>query len=243
MAKYSFELRELFEPIKFNPPLFTRNQVEGFFKDYELSDFLTTEQIESINDFGVWNKDKLARKIVDHYYMRESGFETIALFKHYAKVVMQELMEEYLPLIYSASIKYDVLVNVDYKETFNRRAENESNVDNTGNSNSSSNNNSSSLGINSDTPQGQINKANILNGTYASSTVGSENESHISDETITASNSQSTGNTSEEYIKIIKGNSGVSATAQKMIEQYRQNIIAIDKEIIAKLNTLFMGLY
>ena len=94
MAKYTFELRELFEPIKFNPPIYTREQVEGFFKDYELSDYLTSEQIEVINSAGIWNKDKLARKIVDHYYMRESGLETIGLFKHYAKVVMQELMEE-----------------------------------------------------------------------------------------------------------------------------------------------------
>ena len=43
--------------------------------------------------------------------------------------------------------------------------------------------------------------------------------------------------------KQIKGNSGVSATAQKMIEQYRQNIIAIDRDIIQELNILFMGLY
>ena len=30
---------------------------------------------------------------------------------------------------------------------------------------------------------------------------------------------------------------------KKMIEQYRKNIIAIDKEIIDELNDLFMGLY
>ena len=100
MAKYTFELRELFEPLKFNPPLFTREEVERWFKDYDLYDYLTIEQVKVIEEFNVWNKDKLARKIVDHYYMRESGFETPALFKHYAKVEMQEIMEEYLPLIY-----------------------------------------------------------------------------------------------------------------------------------------------
>lgn len=227
MAKYSFELRELFEPIKFNPPLFTREQVENFFKDYELTDYLTEDQIETINDFGVWSKDKLARKIVDHYYMRESGFETIGLFKHYAKVTMQELMEKYLPLIYSASIEYDPLVNVDFTETFNRTAN--------GTNTSESSSNASSLGVNSDTPQGQITKANILAGNYATSTAGTETESSINDET----NSEQ----EEEYTKRVKGNSGVSATAQKMIEQYRQNIIAIDSEIIKELNILFMGLY
>ena len=195
MAKYTFELRELFEPIKFNPPLYSRSQVEDFFKDYELSDYLTLEQIEVINSAGIWNKDKLARKIVDHYYMRESGLETIGLFKHYAKVVMQELMEEYLPLIYSASIKYDPLVNVDYTETFNRTA------DNTGESNSSSNNTSSGLIVASNTPQGQINKQSILNGNYATSTSANENEANITDNTTTQ------GNVTEEYLKRITFNS------------------------------------
>ena len=36
MAKYTIELRELFEPIKYNPPLFTRNDIEGWFKDYNM---------------------------------------------------------------------------------------------------------------------------------------------------------------------------------------------------------------
>ena len=235
MAKYTFELRELFEPIKFNPPIFTRDQVENFFKDYELGDYLTPEQINTINEFGIWSKDRLARKIVDHYYMRESGFETIGLFKHYAKVTMQELMEKYLPLIYSASIKYDPLVNVDYTETFNRTAD----TTNNGTSSSNSTSNSSSLGVNSDTPQGQITKSEILNGKYATNTAGSENESSINDTT----NTNSTSNTGEEYVKRVKGNSGVSATAQKMVEQYRENIIAIDSNIIKELNDLFMGLY
>ena len=231
MAKYTFELREMFEPIKFNPPLFTRSEVEDWFKDYELSDYLTPEQIEVINSAGIWNKDKLARKIVDHYYMRESGLETIGLFKHYAKVTMQELMEEYLPLIYSASIKYDPLVNVDYTETFNRTA------DNTGESNSSSNNKSSGLVVASNTPQGRITKKKILDGDYASSTSANENEGNINDNTTTK------GNVNEEYLKKVKGNSGVSATAQKMILQYRENIVAIDRKIIKELNILFMGLY
>ena len=235
MAKYTFELRELFEPIKFNPPIFTRDQVENFFKDYELSDYLTPEQINTINEFGVWSKDKLARKIVDHYYMRESGFETIGLFKHYAKVTMQELMERYLPLIYSSSIKYDPLVNVDYTETFNRTAD----TTNNGNSNSTSNSNSSGLIVESDTPQGQISKNEILKGKYATATTANENESEITDNT----NTSSTSNTGEEYTKRVRGNSGVSATAQKMVEQYRDNIITIDNDIINELSILFMGLY
>ena len=223
MSKYTMELRELFTPIKFNPPLFTKEQVEGWFKDYELTDYLTTEQIEVITDAGIWNKDKLASKIVNHYFMREIGQETIALFKHYAKVTMDEIMEQYLPLIYSASINYDPLINVNYTETFARTA----NIDSEGSSSSSG------LGVLSDTPQGQISKSAILGGSYASSTNANENEV----------SSSSGSDTTENYTKTMIGNSGVSAKAQKMIEQYRKNIRAIDKEIIDKLEPLFMGLY
>ena len=215
MAKYTFELRELFEPIKFNPPLYTRTQVEGWFKDYELSDFLTEEQITTITETGIWNKDRLARKIVDHYYMSESGLETIGLFRQRAKILMEELMEEYLPLIYSASIEYDPLVNVDFTTTTSRR------IDDSGSS--------TGLTINSDTPQGEIDKDEILAGNYASSTQGGE--------------SSNASQTLESSTVTTKGNSGVSATNQKMIEQYRDNIRAIDREIINKLKPLFMGLF
>lgn len=231
MSKYTIELRKLFDSEFYSPPLFDRTEVESWFKDYTLTDYLTEEEVNVINSRGVWSKDKLAQKIVDHYYMREIGFETPYLFKHYAKIYMQEAMEKYLPLIYSASIKYDPLVNVDYTETFTR------NIDNSSNGESSSTSNSSGLNVNSDTPQGEITKANILAGNYASSTGANENE--ISDSTT----SSTLGNTKEDYSKKVKGNSGVSATAQKMIEQYRQNIITIDKDIIKDMDILFIGLY
>lgn len=224
MSKYTFELRKLFD-------FYTRETVEGWFKDYELSDFLTQDEIDVIEARGTWSKDKLAKKIVDHYYMREIGFETPYLFQHYVKVAMNEIMEEKLPLIYSASINYDPLVNVDYTETFERT------IDNTVSGSDSQTANSSGLTINSDTPQGQISKTQILQGKYASSTQAGE-----SSQTTSGENEQ-TGNTEEGSTKHVKGNSGVSATAQKMIQQYRENIIAIDKDIIKDLNDLFMGLY
>ena len=231
MSKYTIELRQLFESSFYNPQLYTRNEIENWFKDYELTDYLTEEQITSINNYGVWSKDKLATKIIDHYYMREIGFETPALFKHYAKITMQELMEKYLPLIYSASIKYDPLENVNFTETLTRT------IENTSNGESNSNSNSSGLNVNSDTPQGEISKQNILQGNYATSTGASENE--ISDNTTTSS----TGNTEESYSKNIKGNNGATITNQKLISQFRDNVIAIDKDIIKDLNILFMGLY
>lgn len=55
--------------------------------------------------------------------------------------------------------------------------------------------------------------------------------------------SHSSSNNDENYTKSIKGNSGVSATAQAMVKQFRQNIIAVDRDIINQLNVLFLGIY
>lgn len=194
---------------------YTRAEVESWFKDYELSDYLTEDQIEVVTENGLWSKDNLAKKIVDHYLMEQIGFETMALFKHKVKITMQEIMESKLPMIYSRAIEYDPLVNVDFTETFARTVESEGN--------------SSGLNVGSDTPQGQISKASILAGDYATGTSASEGEA--------------TNNSEENYTKRVKGNSGVSATAQKMVEQFRDNIRAIDYEIIQELEDLFMIIY
>lgn len=193
---------------------YSKEELKSWFMDYELSDYLTPDEIRTIEDRGTWSKEKLAEKIIDHYFLKDIGFETPAMFKHYAKITMNEIMESKLPLIYSAAIKYDPLVNVDFTEEYS--------------SNTTGNANTSGLVVGSETPQGQINKAAILNGTYASNTSANEDESNT------------TG--TMDYVRKTKGNSGVSATAQAMVKQYRENIRAIDYEIITELKSLFMGL-
>lgn len=220
MSKYTMELREIVST-------FGRDEVKNWFSDYELSDYLTPEEIAVIDERGVWNKDQLAERIIDHFFTREIGTDAIGQFKLFIKDKMRETMETYIPIIYSASIKYDPLVNVNYSETY---------TGTTGtSSNSTSNSSNSGLTVNSDTPQGQINKNEILQGKYASSTGANETENSVND------SSSSNGN--EEYVKTIKGNSGVSATSQKMIEQYRNVIRAVNTEIIYELEPLFIGLY
>lgn len=220
MARFTMELRELIST-------FGKDEVKKWFTDYELSEFLTPEEIQVIEDRGTWSKDMLADRIIDHYFTREIGTDAIGQFILFTKDKMKEVMETYAPLIYSAAIKYDPLVNVDYTETY----------DSTSNSasNSSSQSSGTGLTVNSDTPQGQIDRNKILQGQFASSTGANETQNSVSD---TSSN-----NGSQNYNKRIKGNSGVSATAQKMIVQYRENIRAINTEIIYELETLFMGVY
>lgn len=220
MSKYTYELREVIST-------FGKDEVKGWFSDYELSDYLTDEEISVVEEKGVWNKDQLAERIIDHYFTREIGTDAIGQFILFVKDRMHEIMETYAPIIYSASIKYDPLVNVNYSEIYSGRSG--------ATSASQSNSNGTGLSITSDTPQGEISKSQILSGKYASATNANE------------SDSTTTGTTSsdgrEEYTKTTKGNSGVSATSQAMIKQYRDVIRAVNTEIVYELEPLFMGLY
>ena len=224
MAKYTFDLRELIST-------FGEDEVKSWFMNYELTDFLTPEEVAVITSRGTWSKEQLANRIVNHFMLREIGVEAPGSFILMAKDLMNEVMETYAPLIYSASIKYDPLVNVDFTETYDRSTDNQSKAT------SSSSSEGSGLSVNSDTPQGQINKSAILGGSYASSTSANESENKVNDQTDT------TGSGNEHYTKTTRGNSGVSATAQKMIEQYRDNIRALNTEIVYALEPLFMAIY
>lgn len=213
MAKYTLELRELVE-------FEGREEIKNWFKDYDLKDYLTQDQIDTINAKGVWSKDKLAELIIDHYYMREIGLETPALFKLKAKVAMREIMEEKAPLIYSAS------VSVDPMNEFEINNESESHQTNSLNTQGDG----SSLSIHSNTPQGQINKKEILNGTYASSTDADESQNNTSTDGNTNSNGRS-----KTY--------GRNRSQISMLQEYRQFVVMINREIVNDLADLFMGIY
>lgn len=228
MANYTIQLRKICETVG-------EEEVKKWFQDYDLTNYLTADEIKTITDRGTWSPARLAQKIVDHYYMREIGVETVGLFKKRVKVRMQEIMEDYLPVLYTASLKYDPLINVNYTESYTG----ENTSENTSTSETTADSNSSGLSVNSDTPQGQISKSAILGGSYASST----NANEVEDTATTNSNGENNGHGTQIYTKHFEGNQGISATYQKMIQQYRDNIRAIDREIIDELGTLFMTIY
>ena len=244
MSDYTFRLSDLFLETSYSPPLYTREEIEGWFMDYELSDFLTPEQIEILDKYNVWSKRKLASNIVDYFYMRESAYETPALFKHFAKVHMRTLMEGYLLKVYTKFLDYDPLSSVDYVEEYTRTIDSEAKNTGKSNSNASSNSSSSGLNISSDTPQGQINKENILNGSYATSTSAQEGEAKATQIDETNTESQGTGKTLEKYTHSMKGDNGVIVTNQYLVREFRELAVNLNEELFFELNKrLFMCLY
>lgn len=228
MATYTMELRKVID-------YYGREEVESWFSSYNLADFLTPEQIQQIQKYNVWSKEKLAKQIVDHYFMREIGFETPALFAHYAKVTMNELMGSYLLKIYTQFLEYDPLSSVDYTEEYIREIEGSSE----GSSNSNSKNSAEGFNINNDTPQQKITKQNLDSGIYASSTNQSETSSEIEDKT----NTEASSKTIEKYTHSMKGDNGVIVTNQYLVREFRELATNFNLEIINDLNKLFMGLY
>lgn len=232
MSSYTITLRQICD-------IYSRDEVENWFKSYELSDFLTPDQINQIEKYDVWTKEKLAKQIVDHYYMREIGLETPYLFRHYAITTMNEIMSKYLLKIYTQFLEYDPLSSVDYIEEYKREIENEQSSNGTSNSNSSSN--ADGLNINNDTPQQKITKQNLNNGLYASSVSQSETNSEIKDKTTTENEGKS--KTIEKYTHSMKGDNGVIVTNQYLVREFRDLAQNFNLEIINELNSLFMGLF
>lgn len=209
MAQFTLQLRELVE-------FEGRDTIKSWFEDYNLEDYLTPAQIQTINDRGVWSKEKLAEQIIDHYYTREIGLETPALFKLKLKVALREIMEEKAPLIWSASLNIDPLNEFEVTTVSNGSGSNNTSTNTTG------------LNIHSNTPQGKINKSQILNGDYASSTDGNEGTATSNGSDTTHNDSKSTGRNRSEVM---------------LLREYRENIIMINREIVNDLADLFIGIY
>lgn len=232
MSSYTIELRKLCE-------LLGRDEVESWFKSYNIEDYLLPEQLEIIDKSPIFNKDKLATKIVDNFFMREIAFETAGLFELQAKNFMDNIMCEKLPIIYSMSLEYNPLINVDYTETY--ESQNEGKVSSNGSNTSKADSLSKTKSITSDTPQKKIDYDTIENGFYASETAYNENSSDMNN--TTTNNSFSNSNSKDNYIRHFTGNQGISATYQAMIKQFRENIRNINLEIFQELEPLFMGLF
>lgn len=244
-----------------------RSEVESWFQQYNLNEYLTEEQQTILDAANIFSKTKLAQMIVDNYYMREIGFETPALFKHNVLSRMDQIMQKYGLLIYSAALKYDPLINESYTETFNRditgKQSGSNNIENKQNGDYSTTStddrtitdNGSGLNIHSDTPQGEINKSNILDGTYATDTQAFENSNtQTNNNTNTTTQNQDISNTTtqtqdqqnntlENFIRKVEGNRGINITMQKLIMDYRETIDPYYQQIINELNDLFMLIY
>ena len=183
-----------------------------------------------LHDYPIFNeshREDLNKKIINHYYEQEIGFETAELFKFYLNSKMSEIMPYYNEL-YKAQENaiINVFDNVNLYEDSKRKNINEINT----NSNSDSN----TKNLFQDTPQGQLDFTDLENQTWA--TTFTMNKGEVND------TSSSTGENNEDYTRHIHGNNGKSYNIE-LLEKAKKNILNIDMLIINDLEELFMQIF
>lgn len=235
----------------------------------ELRYLITQGYDFGLNEYPIFDETYRAvlnKKILDHYYYKEIGFETPARFKHYLKATMNEIMPYYNKLYQSELLSINPLHNVNYTETYTKTnvgttlsdSEATQTTSGTGTSESEAGTTHTSevdaLQVQDSTPAGLLSVADLKSNTWASSasredSINTENSNTTGTNTTTdTSTGTSTGtqevkaNTTEDYIKTVAGNLG-GASDSDLILKYRQSLLNIDLLVIGELNNLFMGVY
>lgn len=188
-----------------------------------------------LKDYPIFDdsyREHLNDMIIKHYYISEIGFETAELFKIQLNNKMNEIMPYYNSLykLQKDLLESGIDMNVNLTESY------EHNVNTDGTSTSSSNSNTDNKNVSQNTPQGNLTQSNINNFSYADNISFGAANSNVSD------NSKTTGKTVEDYIKKIQGNNG-NKYAYEILIGVKNNLLAIDVEVINQLEDLFMGIF
>lgn len=172
-------------------------------------------------------KTVLEQKIIDYYYFREIGLETVTQFKHFLKSKMNRIMPYYNQL-YTANDKFlamDYFKNKNLTQTDTRTSE----ADSAGTSTSTGDNTDTVTF--SDTPQSQL--GGLDYATTKTTSVGTAGGTGSTTGKVT---------TTDTYLSTIAGDDGMRYPASVFIE-LKESFINIDQMIIDELNTLFMNIY
>lgn len=203
-------------------------------------------------------RETLNNKIIQHYYFREIGFETEALFKNRLNNKLNEIMPYYNQLYKSAQIQLEPLSNVNYLEEISRNLDsNTSGEANTTGSGKGSTTTSGTSKIDygkiskfSDIAQAQTSQNQILNDTYltnatvedgADTTTDSGTGSSESTNT-TKGTSKGTRADNEKTELRRKGNNG-GVSESELLNLYRETFLNIDMMVIEDLSDLFLGIW
>lgn len=233
MSRYTIELRYLIE-----------GNYDLGLKDYPIFDESYREQLNN--------------KIIQHYYFREIGFETEALFKNRLNQKMNEIMPYYNQMYESSKLKIDPLSTIDLEEVFSRKSkttgEGTSSTSGTGNNTSNFNSTDTTdygkVSKFSDIAQAQTTPNEILNDKYlTSATVDDGQDKNTNTGTNTSQTESTTSGTStdkrnldEDTTLTRKGNNG-TASESELLNMYRETFLNIDMMIIDDLDELFLGIW
>lgn len=174
-------------------------------------------------------KAGLDGKIIDRYWNREIGLESISMFQLAMRRKMNEIMPYYNKLYNSELIVFDPLSTIDI--TSLTTGTGTQGIVSDSASNTTSNGVGSSRSVNSETPQ------TMLSGDADYATAASDTAS-VSDNT-----SSGTQNNTENQTSDTAGDThtkGFQGLASDLIMRYRESLLNIDLMVLGELEELFM---
>ena len=211
-------------------------------------------------------KKAFEQKVIDHFYFRQIGQETVGRFLHVFRRTVREIMPVKIKRYKSIELMDNPEINPLDNYMMTEEYEEERSDKRTGTGTSSTTSSSSGSGsithteqkdtthADKDTPQGslawQIDNQGEINIDHASNVFQEKNDTRNTETSTASENGSVTGNTSTEdnssgdtkHTLTRRGNIGVTTYAQ-MLEGYRASFIDVDLEIIEELETCFLGVY
>lgn len=197
-------------------------------------------------------KKEFEQKILEHFWTRQIGQETVGRFLLYFRRTVREIMPYYIQRYESVDLMKDA--DIRPLDNYNMVEEFQQETSDTGSATNKTNGSSTGSGLEkktraeSVTPDGSLNWAlNPTNPDTISLDYASNVQQEINDNTASET-SESTGNTTSTNLgetshKLTRrGNIGVTSYAQ-LLEGYRQTFLNIDMEIIEDLENCFLGVY
>lgn len=217
MAEYTIELHDAID--NFIPP-------ETLFDfDYTLHDPL--------------HKPVLEQLIINHYYYREIGFETIDRFKRYLSATLNEILPKYNIMYEQLETDLVMLSNNSTENIASASGTNSTINNGTTESESDGTAGNTNLALHTDTPQSAVDftapSANVTDMKKTTDAATNSSTASVTD------SSTGSGTNTNEANSTLKGYTGITESELRAI--YFDNIVIVDNMIIKDLNELFMKIY
>lgn len=195
----------------------------------------------------------LNAKIVEHFYFREIGQETPALFRRFLNRKMNEIMPFYNQLYKSALLDFDPFSNYDMRTEGSTAGTSDQSRDYSRTENTSTKATSDTVNdtdstartVVSATPQMQLSgnedyATNLTDSNSSTAAKGTSTQDSSAD-SAASDTTKASSKTLEDYVTHVSGISGI--TKAQALMQFRDTFLNIDMMVIGDLNELFMGIY
>ena len=238
MATYTLELKkviaEIFGPA--NPSEYIQEYAAFTFKEVTYGKLPTVPNpsLIGLGTYPVFDeayRPIINGKIIDEYYTREIGSETIDNWALMIRRKMDQIMPYYNKLYLSEQIPYEALDTMLIQST---RSGSLVGVDETtGNAANTTDTIGESRAVQSQTPQTMLSG----NGDYATSAADTNSANKVTSSTDSENKTNSNRDTNDESLV-----TGYQAVASDLINKYRATLLNIDTMILLEIQDCFIAL-